>query len=405
MNTFDVHFITELFLESDSNLTINRLAVTVANVIYENVENMNAFNEVLRKDFNNVLQSVDERRVKSDYNSKCHKYKNTGFYEQTVKTFNEDDYKTHLKLKKSTVEALVTYLHENIKSDNTRASLHKKIHIFLYLLTTDLSFNDVAALFILQRSSVSSIFYEIVAMLSDLKDYFINWPSLDEQHITRLKVNSRFQFPNCVGFIDACRFKVGSRRTKKYLPDTVLLQAVCDESLMFTHIHVGSVGKTKKNKVFKESKLSHELKSSVDFDNHILGDAEYKLKYNLLTPFSTEELLTSEEMKFNEVHWRTRSYIGHAFELLKEKFTKLSHLDFCNPEAVERILNAACVLHNFILLQEGYPEIKKEALGCDDGIHSVTMNIDTNIVKTPDEKRQFICNYINYIIFHNISES
>lgn len=270
--------------------------------------------------------------------------------------------------------------------------LDKKVHVFLWLLVSDCSYNEIGKLFGLHKSSVSYIFHEIATHLTENKYHFISWPSMEEQHITRIKVNSRFKFPNCVGFIDTCRFKVGTKTNKKDKSDIVLLQAVCDETLMFIDTHIGEIGKTKKNKLFKESVLAHELKNFVEYENHILGDSEYKLRQNLITPFTSEELLTSEEMKFNEVHWKTRSYIGHAFELMKERFRKLNHIDIVKPESVYLLIGAACVLHNFILMHEGSSEVKEEAVTCDDAV-----TINTSIVQNASEKRQFLCNYINYI--------
>lgn len=287
-------------------------------------------------------------------------------------------------------QALINFLTNHVKPGNI--SLDKKVHVFLWLLVSDSSYNEIGKLFSLHKSSVSYIFQEIASHLSEQRYNFISWPSVEEQHITRIKVNSQFKFPNCVGFIDACRLKVGSKRNKKDKPDIVLLQAVCDESLIFIDIHVGEIGKTKKNRVFKESPLAHELKNFVEFENHILGDSEYKLKKNLITPFTCEELLTSEEMKFNEIHWKTRSYIGHAFELMKERFRKLNHIESVKPESINLLITVACILHNFILMHEGCSEVKEEVVTCDDGV-----SINTNIVQTADEKRQFLCNYINYI--------
>lgn len=271
-------------------------------------------------------------------------------------------------------------------------TLDKKVHVFLWLLTSDSSFSEIAIMFGLHKSTVAYIFHEIASLLAEQRHNFITWPTVEEQHITRIKVNSRYKFPNCVGFIDACRFKVGSKRNKKDEPEVIMLQAVCDESFAFIDVHVSDIGVTKKNKVFRESWLCQELKSLIDFDNHLLGDSEYKLKKNLITPFNSEEVLTSEEMKFNDRHWKARSYIGLSFELLKDKFRKLSHIDINKPDAVQTLLYAACVLHNFIILQEGCPNVKEEPITCDDGV-----TIDSDIVKTADEKRQFLCNYVNYI--------
>lgn len=288
-------------------------------------------------------------------------------------------------------QALINCLKENIETGST-IPLDKKVHIFLWLLTSDYSYNEVALLFGLHKASVSYIFHKMALLIAEQRYHFISWPSIEEQHVTRIKVNSKYKIPNCVGFIDTCQFNLRAKNSKKSKHDTVLLQAVCDESLMFIDIHIGDIGKTKKSKVFRDSSLAHELKNFVDFESHILGDSEYKLKKNLITPFSSEELLTSEEMKFNEVHWKARSYIGHAFELLKERFRKLNHMDIGNPNAVSTLICAACVLHNFILLHEGCPEIKEEMITCNEGV-----TIDPSLVTTAVEKRQFLCNYINYI--------
>lgn len=271
-------------------------------------------------------------------------------------------------------------------------TLDKKLHVFLWLLTSDSSFSEIAILFGLHKSTVAYIFHEIASMLAEQRHNFISWPSVEEQHVTRIKVNGRYKFPNCVGFIDACRFKVGSKRNKKDEPEVIMLQAVCDESFAFIDVYVGDIGVTRKSKVFRESWLCPELKNVIDFDNHLLGDSEYKLKKNLITPFNSEEVLTPEEMKFNDRHWKARSYIGLAFEVLKDKFRKLSHIDINKPDAVQTLLYAACVLHNFIILQEGCPNVKEEPVTCDDGV-----TIDSDIVKTAHEKRQFLCNYVNYI--------
>lgn len=286
----------------------------------------------------------------------------------------------------------MNHLQNTTKTDGMIIPLKKKVSVFLWLLTSDASFYEVGAQFGLHKSTISYIFHEIAEIIADTRQHFVSWPELEEQHITRLKVNGRHNFPNCVGFIDACRFRVGSKRNKRGKPDIVLLQAVCDESLMFIDLHVGDIGRTKKSKLFKESPLSKQLGNLVEFENHILGDSQYKLRVNLITPFKSEDLLTVEEMKFNEFHWKTRGYIGRAFEMLKERFRKLNFIDINKPEAISTIIYAACVLHNFILIHEGTCVIKEESIACEDGVV-----IDTSIVKTASEKQQFLCNYINFM--------
>ncbi|KAI5640601.1 DDE superfamily endonuclease domain-containing protein [Phthorimaea operculella] len=388
MDKFDIEFVTEMFLDTDSTTTLNRLVVAIANVVAENSENIDMVTEVLDQEHSNIVKNIIDTPSEVGVGHKRGKR----FYEETVLNFTDEDYLDTFNIKKNTVQALINHLQDSVKPGPTVVPFDKKVHVFLWLLTNDISFGEIGAQFGLHKSSVSYIFHEIAALLAEERYHFITWPSMEEQHLTRIKVNSRFKFPNCVGFLDVSQFKVALKRSKKSLPETMLLQAVCDENLRFIDIHIGDVGATKKSKLFRESLLASELKNFVDLDNHILGDSEYKLKKNLITPYSSEEVLTDEEMKFNQIHWRARSYISHAFELLKERFRKLNYLDCSKPDAVKTLICAACVLHNFVLIHEGNRCVKEEPITCDD-----TVTIDPNIVKTAEEKRQFLCNYINYI--------
>ncbi|CAH2102467.1 unnamed protein product [Euphydryas editha] len=388
LSSYATEFVTELFLD-DNVSTMNRLIVATANVVNENFDNVSCINDAFLKEYNQILPSVSGPYAKNIFVTR----ESRSFYEKIVKNYSEDEYIEKFKMSKATVQALITFLKEYVRPSSSVVALDKKVHVFLWLLVSDYSFKETGEKFGLHKSTVSYIFYEIVNLLSEHRYQFINWPPLEEQNVTRIKVNSRYGFPNCVGFIDACKLRVGSKRKTKDKPDFILLQAVCDETLMFIDIHVGEIGNTRKGKVFKESPLAHELKNFIDLDNHILGDYEYKLRTNLLTPFTSDELLTSEEMKFNEIHWKAHSYINQAFEILRGRFKKLNHIDISKPEAINTLIHAACVLHNFILLHEGSP-VKEEAIFNDDAV-----TIDTNVVTTATEKRQFLCNYINFI--HN----
>lgn len=387
LREFDKQFVMDLFLESDSISTVNRLSVAVANVVHENNENMSLLTKILQKEI--YFKPYERLSAQVESSPKRIKY----FYERTVLNYTACEYEEVFKMKKTTVEAILQQIKKSYKSSNSVVPLDKKLHIFLWLLTTDSSYNEVGVLFNLHKSSVNYIINEIAELIAMQHFEVIRWPSAEEQHLTRIRVHSRLKLPNCIGFIDACRLKVSSNN-KKSKAEVLLLQAVCDDSLLFTDIFIGDVGKTKKYKVFKDSPLSKDLKEYIQYENHILGDSEYKLKINLITPFSSEELLTSEEMRFNETHLKARGYIGRSFELLKERFRKLNHLDMNKIDTVTLLIQAACILHNLIIANEGVDSeiIKEEFVLCEDGV-----TIDDSIVTNAVEKRLFLCNYVNYI--------
>ncbi|CAG9117475.1 unnamed protein product [Plutella xylostella] len=386
MDTFDKEFIMEMFLDNESVSSMNRLIVATTDIIKENNDNAILAEEIWTKE-------DDSEDVELSESNHISRKRVRGFYENTVLQYSDKAYEFIFKMKRTTCQELIKFLKDYVKGGMI-VPLEKKVHVFLWVLTSDASFQEVGKIFGLNKSTVSYIFYEIAQILTENRYHYISWPSIEEQHLTRVRVNSRVRFPNCVGFLDAVRLPVGPRPAPRVpraaRPRHVLLQAVCDDDLMFTDIYVGAVGRTKKHKVFKESPLYHELSNFIEFENHLLADASYKLRVNLITPFTSEEVLTDEEMKFNEAHWRARGYIGRAFELLQERFRKLRRLEAGGRLAL--VLGAAAVLHNLVLLHEGAPDVKQEPPGAHDAVA-----IDTDIVRTAAEKRQFLCNYINFI--------
>lgn len=110
MDRFDKEFITQMFLDSDNVSTMNRVAVAITNVVTEHNENMVAFNEALKNEFGQVLQTVDIEEVWP----LTQKVKYEGYYEHTVQFFDDEEYLTRFKMKKSTVQVSLKLLSETM---------------------------------------------------------------------------------------------------------------------------------------------------------------------------------------------------------------------------------------------------------------------------------------------------
>lgn len=108
MDRFDKEFITQMFLDSDNVSTMNRVAVAITNVVTEHNENMVAFNEALKNEFGQVLQTVDIEEAWP----LTQKVKYEGYYEHTVQFFDDEEYLTRFKMKKSTVQVSLKLLSE-----------------------------------------------------------------------------------------------------------------------------------------------------------------------------------------------------------------------------------------------------------------------------------------------------
>lgn len=99
MNDFDKEFITELFLDSDSVSTINRLVVAVANVVYENNENACILNEALKEECSDVLQAMTAETI-----TRAPTKPKESYFEDTILKFSDNEYLDQFKIKKSTVQ-------------------------------------------------------------------------------------------------------------------------------------------------------------------------------------------------------------------------------------------------------------------------------------------------------------
>lgn len=86
---------------------------------------------------------------------------------------------------------------------------------------------------------------------------------------------------------------------------------------------------------------------------HIIGDSAYPLLQEVLTPFRDTGHLTEREIMFNVRFSSIRSIIERAFALLKGKWRRLKYLDMSDLDLLNKVIGAACVLHNLILNLEG----------------------------------------------------
>jgi hypothetical protein len=138
---------------------------------------------------------------------------------------------------------------------------------------------------------------------------------------------------------------------------SVILQGTCDTSLQFCDIFVGMPGRVHDPRLFRLSPLSRQIDLGLIPENmHILGDSAYTLHENVLTPFRDNGHLTRSQPRYNRKHSEIRSCIERTFGLLKNKFRRLRYLDMNLLEEIQIVIAACCILHNFIILHEGYQE-------------------------------------------------
>ncbi|KAJ8973940.1 hypothetical protein NQ317_002444 [Molorchus minor] len=336
--------ILDFFLDNESVTTVNRVVTDTVMSMVENDEFLKEWDNDIKRDFDN------EDGSKSGYISP---------YDSTVSTLTPKQYKDIFKMSREIVLKLIEYLKSECKTDVGRmiVPFEKKVHILLYTLGSKESFKAIGQYFGVHKSSVFTVFNEMCRLVTECRFDYIQWPDLEEQDRLREKVTV---FPNCIGFIDICQFHtksalnnpVNSHLKNKEGQYNIVLQAVCDYTLKFIDIYVGEAGDMRDMQVYYDSPLSVEIENLVNPENHILGDSNFPLKMNLMTPFKHGGHTSDVKKMYIKAHSKARIYIRKALNRLTTTFKRVKFLDVKKFEMATIILCAACVLHNFIIIHE-----------------------------------------------------
>lgn len=128
---------------------------------------------------------------------------------------------------------------------------------------------------------------------------------------------------------------------------------VCDHRNRFINIFVGLPGRMHDARIFRCSNLYRQIRNVEEpllpAQLHLIGDAAYPLLTNLMTPYRDTGHLTREQIIYNTKLSSIRSIIERTFGLLKGKFRRLLYLDISDFELGQKMIAAACVLHNFMI--------------------------------------------------------
>lgn len=155
---------------------------------------------------------------------------------------------------------------------------------------------------------------------------------------------------------------------------------MCDAYHRYINVSIGAQGSCSDGGVFKKSSLGESLNSdrfqtmapSKLPNSHrclphfLIGDNAYALKSWMMVPFSDrcKAAKNDEEARkrriFNYRHSRARRSIESTFGILSSKFRCLRNTLELQPEKVDLIVCACCLLHNIIINLEGTQYTSKD---------------------------------------------
>ncbi|XP_067126771.1 putative nuclease HARBI1 [Centruroides vittatus] len=304
-----------------------------------------------------------EANSSSDENSKSVE-KVKGYVEYTVPRYRSKDFQEHFRLNRTTVDILMSKLAPLLNNKpNSRGrcplTVEKKI-----LLAAD-HFN-------ICRRTAWKILHDFSSALLDLnkREGILSWPNQKQAFKTSEYYTKKFGFPGVIGVVDGKHMAIKAPRNdhssyynrKQFY--SIILQAVCNEKLLFTDCYAGEAGSVHDARAYRRSTLARRIDEGIKFpvDTHLLGDAAYPLNKYLLTPYRDNGHLTEIQSYFNTKLSKCRSSIERAFGLFVGRFRRFELLDMHRLDLMVMLIMAGCILHNFSILQEDETSIEEERL-------------------------------------------
>lgn len=191
-----------------------------------------------------------------------------------------------------------------------------------------------------------------------------------------MKISNEFwtewNFPNCLGAIDGKLVHVqrpincGAQYFNYKRSFSVNMMAVVDAHYQFLYVCVGAQGSANDASVFNASSFGKATKNSnnplclpptttlphLDIETPMVfvADEAYPLTTYLMKPFSSRGFSASERI-YNYRLSRARRVVENAFGILVNRFRILRGNMQLQPNQVNDVVLACCVLHNFMRKQ------------------------------------------------------
>jgi len=177
----------------------------------------------------------------------------------------------------------------------------------------------------------------------------------------------RWQFPHCVGALDGKHVAIVAPANSgslfynyKHFFSVVLL-ALVDANYKFLYVDIGCYGRSADGGVFSNSTLSKALANNSlnvpepesfegipNLPHVIVADDAFALKSYIMKPYAVRGL-TKAQRVFNYRLSRARRVVENAFGILGSRFRIFQKAISLPPQKVEKVVMAACCLHNFLM--------------------------------------------------------
>ncbi|XP_065354731.1 putative nuclease HARBI1 [Calliphora vicina] len=248
----------------------------------------------------------------------------------------------------------------NYRSTFIRADV--KLATFLRFLATG-SYQQSVGNEVISSSCKTSVCRIIAECLDFFENHICeNWIKMvrpEDEHKNKQEFYGATGFPGVIGCVDGTHIRIKSPgdeqkhlyyNRKGYYSINVMV--ICDQKTYIMYVDARHPGANHDAFVWEYSVINQKLQDSFENGKRntwILGDAGYKLKPYLMTPFRKPN--NPHERRYNKKHTSTRNVVERCFGVLKNRFRCIigSRGLHYNPAKVTKIIYACCALHNMCI--------------------------------------------------------
>ena len=222
------------------------------------------------------------------------------------------------------------------------------------------------------KSTVCNIINETNTVIWEiLHPVVLKEPNKDEWERIAEEYFSEWNIPNCLGAIDGKHIvmrapqKSGTLYFNYKKTFSIVLFAVCDAHYRFTYVDIGAYGSQSDGGILRLSSFGDKLNNNLlnipddaafpgtskKTPHYFIGDEAFPLQENLMRPYGGKNRPVEERI-YNYRISRGRRCIENAFGILAARFRIFHTVVFKDPENVDKLVQAAICLHNFIKQNE-----------------------------------------------------
>ena len=247
------------------------------------------------------------------------------------------------------------------------------IIIYSFLATGD-SFWTLHIHFRWGVSTIAQAVYEVSESIwTVLHPIYMKPPTLDNWKQIEYRFSTRWNFPNCVGAIDGKHVMIKAPPNSSSLFHnykgffSIVLMALVDADYRFIYVDVGDFGSNGDSGIFRNCPLGKNfMDGNLDvpapkripgwpqggaLPHCIVGDEAFPLRMDLVRPFprgKKEKQLPYNKMIFNYRLSRARQIVENAFGILVQRWRVFDRRICMDDHNVIKIVQATCVLHNYL---------------------------------------------------------